>query len=122
MAGSNILVAAALSPKTLYCNRPTVNTALAAYTCPASSSAEIRSAIAANGTGSPVNLTVFHVPSGRSADATTTVYPAQPVPAASSLILSDLLGGLCLGPGDAIWIQTASANSIVVSITGIEST
>lgn len=72
-----------------------------------------------NGTGSPVTLKVWRVPSGAADDATHVVVNTITIPVATAANpYFDWSPGYQLGPGDAIWALAGTASALVVTGDG----
>ena len=72
----------------------------------------------ANTTGSTINVSVFLVPTGSTAGASTALFYLVPIPKYSTL---QWTGAQILNPSDTIQIQ-ASASGCTITVTGGEAT
>lgn len=120
MAGDNLLTASTLKPKVLASMQLADTSGHSVYSPPNGSSAIVKHGTLCNIGGATVNATVAVVPAGGIFDGTHRVMSAVPIAAGDSFPLKDYLGGACLGPGDAVYVQASVANVLDVILTGTE--
>lgn len=120
MAANRLSQTSSLNKSLVNSYAPT--TAAAAYTVPASSSADVFHGSVCNTSSGTAKLTLSILRSGDTFDGSHRVLSSYPVLPGDSLVLSDFLRGACLGAGDAIWWQADTANALAVVITGQENT
>ncbi|MFJ4653837.1 hypothetical protein ACIP5Y_21430 [Nocardia sp. NPDC088792] len=114
---TNVLLATTMTPQTL--NSGYLSTSDAAvYTCPASSTARINTAVLCNVTSSTVTVYVGVVTSGGSAGASHHVVHGFSLAANDTLSLTPYLSGTMLTAGDAISGYAGTASAVVMVLTG----
>lgn len=118
MASPNLLSLTSLTEALLANYQPTVTSAVAAYTVPSGKSIKVTQAILCNATSSAVIVSIHVVPSGGSATAANKVINGYSIAGQDTVNMTDLLGGMMLGDGDFIAIQTGTANSVNLMLSG----
>jgi len=114
---TNLLAATTMTPQTL--NSGYLGTSDAAiYTCPASSSVKIATAVVCNVTGSAVTVYVGVVASGGTAGASHHAVHAYSLAANDSLSLTPYLGGTMLTASDFVCGYAGTATAAVLVLTG----
>ena len=110
-----------LNPARIIATTELTATAVALYTVAVSTQCVIRTIALANHSVASQTTTVYFVPSGGTADDTTTVIKEIAVPAKTTIVL-DGLKGLLLIAGESIYMEASNANDITVTASGTEIT
>lgn len=118
MASPNLLSLTSLQEVLLAVFAPPGTSAVAAYTVPANKSVKVTTVVLCNNSGSAVTVSLHVVPTGSSPVGSNKVVSSYVLAANDSVNLTDTLGGLMMGEGDAIAIQSSTAGAVVLTLSG----
>jgi hypothetical protein len=119
MATPNLMAASSMVEAVLAVFQvPSANTDVAAYTVPTGQGVKVATASVCNTHVSSVTFSLYLVPTGGAVGASKKVIDTVTLTAQDTLSLSDYLGGMMLGDGDAIWARCSVAAVLNVILTG----
>lgn len=105
-----------MEAKRFYQGSP-ATTATTVYTVPVEKTAIVKEIVICNTTGNDASVTLSVVPSGGSAGAGNRLLAGKVVPANDLVVLAL---STVMSAGDFISVQQATANALVLTISGVE--